>query len=150
MPKHGISQFIITVHQSFVLLFCSIRLKPPFEILNNEKTTPSHLLVSCGAWADCEDKYKKPTDVVACYENESFQMVKSKLKELTQLSQEQLSYNPNVIKELNKSHAAWIAYRDSYCDSYSNYHTEMNNHANCIISLNNDRVKQLDSDIEAN
>src|SRR5690606_38429661 len=105
---------------------------------------------SAGAWADCEAANKKPSSLVACYEEQSYSTVLSHLNTLRKLSKEQLSYNPNIIKELDKSQSAWLAYRDSYCDTYSNYHTEAYNHSNCIINLNNQRAEQLQQDIDAN
>lgn len=108
------------------------------------------LFISGGAWADCENNNKNPVDVVTCLEKQSYSKVISNLNKLKELSKDQLSYNPSVIKELNKAQTAWIAYRDSYCDTYSNYHNEMNNHSNCIISLNNARADQLNKDIVAN
>lgn len=108
------------------------------------------LLFSGSVWAACETTNKTPSSIASCYEKESYAKVISHLNQLKKLSKEQISYNPNIIKELNKSQTAWIAYRDSYCDTYSNYHNEMNNHSNCIISLNNERVDQLNKDIEAN
>lgn len=106
--------------------------------------------LSIGAWADCETKNKNPSDLAACLEKQSYNEVIKNLNRLKELSKEQLSYNPNIIKELYKAQTAWIAYRDSYCDTYSNYHNEMNNHSNCIVSLNNARANQLNEDIEAN
>lgn len=108
------------------------------------------LVFSAGAWADCEATNKKPSSLVACYEEQSYSTVLSHLNTLRKLSKEQLSYNPNIIKELDKSQSAWLAYRDSYCDTYSNYHTEAYNHSNCIINLNNQRAEQLQQDIDAN
>lgn len=106
-------------------------------------------LISTGAWADCESS-SSAAKTVACYEKQSYSQVVHKLEELRSASKEQLSYNPNVIKELDKSQATWLAYRDSYCDTYSNYHAEANNHSNCIIGMNNQRAEQLQQDIDAN
>lgn len=110
----------------------------------------STLLFSGGVWADCETNNTKPTSIAACYEKQSYNSVLAHLDKLKELSREQLSYNPNVIKELDKSQSAWVVYRDSYCDTYSNYHAEANNHSNCIVSMNNQRAKQLQQDIDAN
>lgn len=107
-------------------------------------------IFSVGAWADCELNNKNPSGVATCFEKQSYSKVIVSLNKLRELSKEQLSYNPNIIKELNKSQAAWVVYRDSYCDTYSNYHNEMSNHSNCIVSLNNERADQLNRDIEAN
>ena len=105
---------------------------------------------SVGSWADCETNNKNQSDLAACFEKQSYNNVIVNLNKLKELSKEQLSYNPSIIKELNKAQSTWIAYRDSYCDTYSNYHNEMNNHSNCIVSLNNARANQLKEDIEAN
>lgn len=105
---------------------------------------------SAGVWANCQTNNKSSVDVATCYEKQSYTKVIANLNKLKELSEEQLPYNPNIIKELNKSQTAWIAYRDSYCDTYSNYHNEMNNHSNCIVSLNRERADQLNKDIEAN
>lgn len=108
------------------------------------------LLISGGAWADCEINNKNPSNVADCYEKQSYAQVLSNLSKLKESSKEQLSYNKNIIVELNKSQSAWLAYRDSYCDTYSNYHSEKNNHSNCIVTLNNQRADQLKNDIESN
>lgn len=107
-------------------------------------------LLSFGSFANCEVYFNDPTDVAKCFEDESFAKVTSNLQKLSELSKEQLSFNPTVLKELNKSQKDWISYRNSYCDTYSNYHGEKNNHSNCIVKLNNDRAKQLQNDIESN
>ncbi|EJO43548.1 PF07007 family protein [Acinetobacter baumannii IS-123] len=107
-------------------------------------------LLSFGTFANCEIYFNEPTDVAKCYEDESFAKVTSNLKKLKEISKEQLTYNPNVINDLNKSQKAWLLYRDSYCTTYSFYHGERNAHANCIVQLNNDRAKQLKTDIDAN
>jgi uncharacterized protein YecT (DUF1311 family) len=110
----------------------------------------STLLLSAGAWANCEIKQSNPSSIATCYEKQSFAKVTFNLNKLKELSKDQLSYNPTIIKELESSQKAWLAYRDSYCTTYSNYHSEINNHANCIISLNNQRSDQLKNDINAN
>lgn len=97
---------------------------------------------------ECELKYKAPTDIATCYEKESFARVQSNYQKLFNASKEQLSYNKDILINLNKSQKAWLFYRDSYCDTYTNYHGEANNHANCIIHLNDERSKQLKSDID--
>lgn len=107
-------------------------------------------LLSFGTFANCEIYFNDPSDIAKCYEDESFAKVTTNLKKLTALSKEQLSYNPNVLKELNKSQKDWLTYRNSYCDSYSNYHSERNNHSNCIVNLNNERARQLQEDINTN
>ncbi|WP_198080357.1 lysozyme inhibitor LprI family protein [Acinetobacter calcoaceticus] len=106
--------------------------------------------ISMGVLANCEVYFNDPTDVAKCYEDESYAKVRSNLKKLNEISKEQLSYNPTVLKELSKSQKDWITYRNSYCDTYSNYHGERNNHSNCIVNLNNERTKQLQNDIESN
>ncbi|MDC4917563.1 DUF1311 domain-containing protein [Acinetobacter baumannii] len=106
--------------------------------------------MSTGVLANCEIYFNDPTDVAKCYEDESYAKVTSNLKKLKEISKEQLTYNPNVINDLNKSQKAWLLYRDSYCTTYSFYHGERNAHANCIVQLNNDRAKQLKKDIDAN
>ena len=105
---------------------------------------------SAGVWADCETNNKNSSNVADCYERQSYAQILSNLSKLKELSKEQLSYNKNIIVELNKSQSAWLVYRDSYCDTYSNYHSEKNNHSNCMITLNNQRADQLKSDIESN
>lgn len=107
-------------------------------------------LLSFGTFANCEIYFNEPTDVAKCYEDESFAKVTSNLKKLKEISKEQLTYNPNVINDLNKSQKDWLTYRNSYCDSYSNYHSERNNHSNCIVNLNNERAQQLQNDIDSN
>ncbi|HAV7084230.1 lysozyme inhibitor LprI family protein [Acinetobacter baumannii] len=107
-------------------------------------------LLSFGTFANCEIYFNDPVDIAKCYEDESFSKVTTNLKKLSELSKEQLNYNPTVLKVLNKSQRDWIAYRNSYCDSYSNYHGERNNHSNCIIKLNNERAHQLQNDIDSN
>ncbi|EPH3736701.1 lysozyme inhibitor LprI family protein [Acinetobacter baumannii] len=107
-------------------------------------------LLSFGSLANCEVYFNDPTDVAKCYEDESFAKVTTNLKKLTELSKEQISYNPNVIKELSKSQKDWLTYRNSYCDTYSNYHGEKNNHSNCIVRLNKERAQQLQADIDSN
>lgn len=106
--------------------------------------------LSMGVLANCEIYFNDPTDVAKCYEDESYAKVSSNLKKLADLSKEQLSYNPNVLKELNKSQKDWLSYRNSYCNTYSNYHGERNNHSNCIVKLNKERARQLQDDIAAN
>lgn len=106
--------------------------------------------MSMSVLANCEIYFNDPTDVAKCYEDESYAKVSSNLKKLKEISKEQLTYNPNVINDLNKSQKAWLLYRDSYCTTYSFYHGERNAHANCIVQLNNDRAKQLKIDIDAN
>lgn len=108
------------------------------------------IFISSGAWADCELKNKNPADVSECYEKTSFTQVQKKFNELLNISKQQLSFNKTIISELNTSQKAWLNYRDSYCTTYSNYHTELNNNSNCIVDLNRQRVKQLQSDIDAN
>ena len=108
------------------------------------------LLISGGAWADCELQNKNPTDIAECYEKTSYAQVQKKFNELVNISKQQISFNKTIISELNTSHRAWLNYRDSYCTTYSNYHTELNNHSNCIVDLNKQRVKQLQSDIDEN
>ncbi|MEQ1067264.1 lysozyme inhibitor LprI family protein [Acinetobacter sp. XH1741] len=107
-------------------------------------------LLSLGALANCEVYFNDPADIAKCYEDESFAKVTANFKKLTELSKGQISYNPNVIKELSKSQKDWLTYRNSYCDTYSNYHGEKNNHSNCIVKLNQDRAQQLQTDINAN
>ncbi|MDX7880449.1 lysozyme inhibitor LprI family protein [Acinetobacter nosocomialis] len=108
-------------------------------------------LCNTGLYAqDCEIKFKSPALVADCYEKESLKKVQAKLNQLALLSKEQVEYNPNVLSELNTSQKDWLKYRDSYCRTYSNYHSEINNHANCIIDLNNKRAEQLQADIDAN
>lgn len=99
---------------------------------------------------NCELKYKNPAMVADCYEKESLKKVHDKLNQLALLSKEQLAYNPTVLKDLEASQRDWLKYRDSYCRTYSNYHAELNNHANCIVDLNNKRAEQLQVDIEIN
>ena len=101
------------------------------------------------AETECELKYKQPSDVATCYEKESFSKVQKAYLRLNELSKQQLSYNKNVLQELSKSQKSWLGYRDSYCDTYINYHGEINNHANCIIELNNKRAEQLQKDIDS-
>lgn len=60
-------------------------------------------LLSFGTFANCEIYFNEPTDVAKCYEDESFAKVTSNLKKLKEISKEQLTYNPNVINDLNKS-----------------------------------------------
>ncbi|MFC2997669.1 lysozyme inhibitor LprI family protein [Acinetobacter sichuanensis] len=106
---------------------------------------------SGGVWAtECELIQKTPSGVAECYEKQSLANVLLKLNKLKSISKDQISYNPHVIQELEYSQKTWLAYRDSYCTAYSNYHNEMNNHSNCIISLNNQRAEQLQNDIDAN
>jgi hypothetical protein len=45
-----------------------------------------------------------------------------------------------AVTSLVNSQKSWLKYRDSYCETYSTYHQELNNHANCIVDLNNKRV----------
>lgn len=97
----------------------------------------------------CEQKYNSPSDIADCQEKVSFAKVQDNFQKLMNSSKDQLSYNKNVLVELNKSQKAWLSYRDSYCDTYSNYHNEMNNHSNCIVNLNNQRAKQLQEDLNA-
>ncbi|MEB3790432.1 lysozyme inhibitor LprI family protein [Acinetobacter sp. IK40] len=99
---------------------------------------------------NCELKYKNPAMVADCYEKESLKKVQDKFNQLSLISKEQISYNPTVLTELNTSQKDWLKYRDSYCRTYSNYHSEMNNHSNCIVDLNNKRAEQLQSDIDSN
>lgn len=106
--------------------------------------------MSMSVLANCEVYFNDPTDIAKCYEDESFAKVTSNLKKLKEISKEQLTYNPNVINDLNKSQKDWLTYRNSYCDSYSNYHSERNNHSNCIVNLNNERAQQLQNDIDSN
>lgn len=106
--------------------------------------------MSTSVLANCEIYFNDPTDVAKCFEDESFSKVTTNLKKLNEISKEQLSYNPSVLKVLNKAQRDWIAYRNSYCDSYSNYHGERNNHSNCIVKLNNERAQQLQNDIDSN
>ncbi|WP_288406618.1 lysozyme inhibitor LprI family protein [uncultured Acinetobacter sp.] len=107
--------------------------------------------ISLGVLAkDCEQANKSPTDIATCYEKSSFNKVSTNLAKLKEISKTQLSYNKNVLVELNNSQTAWLKYRDSYCDSYSNYHDELNNHSNCIVNMNNQRAEQLQQDINAN
>jgi uncharacterized protein YecT (DUF1311 family) len=108
-------------------------------------------ICSSGLYAqDCELRFKSPALVADCFEKESFKKVQTKLNQLILLSKEQVEYNPSVLSELNSSQKDWLKYRDSYCRTYSNYHTEINNHANCIVDLNNKRAEQLQIDIDAN
>lgn len=99
---------------------------------------------------DCELRFKSPALVADCFEKESFKKVQTKLNQLVLLSKEQVEYNPSIINELNSSQRDWIKYRDSYCRTYSNYHSEINNHTNCIVDLNNKRAEQLQADIDVN
>lgn len=108
------------------------------------------LVFSVGALADCELSNTDESSIASCYEKQTYGQVLKKLNTLKELSKDQISFNPNIIKELNKSQIAWITYRDSYCDTYSNYHGEKNNHSNCINSLNTERAKQIQLDIDAN
>lgn len=98
---------------------------------------------------ECEWRFKSATDVATCYERESFAKVQSNYQKLFSVSKAQLSYNKDILVDLSNSQKAWLTYRDSYCDSYSNYHTEPNNYANCRVILNNDRANQLKKDIDA-
>jgi uncharacterized protein YecT (DUF1311 family) len=75
---------------------------------------------------NCELKYKNPAMVADCYEKESLKKVQDKFNQLSLISKEQISYNPTVLTELNTSQKDWLKYRDSYCRTYSNYHSEMN------------------------
>ncbi|MCU4333796.1 lysozyme inhibitor LprI family protein [Acinetobacter pittii] len=106
--------------------------------------------ISMGALANCEIYFNDPVEVAKCYEDESYVKVTTNLKKLFEQSKEQISYNPNVLKDLSKSQKDWLTYRNSYCTTYSNYHGEKNNHSNCIVKLNNERAKQLKDDIDAN
>lgn len=102
------------------------------------------------ARAECELQYKDRSDVVGCYEKESFQDVESKLSILKRLSTSQIPYNKSIISELDISQKNWLAYRDSYCTTYSNYHSEPFNYSNCIITLNKQRSEQLQQNIDTN
>lgn len=99
---------------------------------------------------DCELKFKSSPLVAECYEKESLKKVQDKFNQLTLISKEQVSYNPTILTELNASQKDWLKYRDSYCRTYSNYHSEMNNHSNCIVDMNNKRAEQLQVDIDSN
>jgi len=105
---------------------------------------------SMSALANCEIYFNDPVDVAKCYEDESYAKVTTNLKKLSEQSKEQISYNPNILKDLTKSQKDWLTYRDSYCNTYSNYHGEKNNHSNCIVKLNNERAQQLKANIDAN
>lgn len=110
------------------------------------------LALSCSSLyaQDCELKFKSPALVADCFEKESLKKVQDRFNKLALISKEQVTYNPTILTELNTSQKDWIKYRDSYCRTYSNYHSEMNNHSNCIIDMNNKRSEQLQIDIDAN
>lgn len=99
---------------------------------------------------ECELKYKAPALVADCYEKESLKKVQDKFNHLVLISKDQVAYNPSILAELNVSQKDWLKYRDSYCRTYSNYHSEMNNHSNCIVDMNNKRAEQLQIDIDSN
>lgn len=108
-------------------------------------------LVSFGTFAQsCETGSKTPADVAICYEKLSYSDVISKFNKLRELSKEQLSYDKNILNRVDASQKSWLKYRDDYCSVYSSFHDEMNNHANCIVQLNKDRSKQIQSNIDSN
>ncbi|MBF7687084.1 lysozyme inhibitor LprI family protein [Acinetobacter rathckeae] len=109
--------------------------------------------LSFGAFAeqqDCESKYKEPADIAICYEKSSLDEVEVRFKKLKTLGKDQISYDKGILARLDGSQRSWIKYRDDYCSVYSSFHSEINNNANCIIQLNNDRAKQLQNDIDTN
>ena len=107
-------------------------------------------LLNGGAWAECELQYKTPADVAECYIKESEAQVETKFNELKKLTNNRTIYNKSATADLLESQKNWLRYRGSYCKTYSNYHGEINNQANCTITLNKQRVEQLQNDIDAN
>lgn len=106
------------------------------------------LALSGGAFAvDCEEKFSDPVDVVKCYQKQSFEKVVKNYNQLLQITKKDSLYAKYGLTSLIESQKNWLKYRDSYCDSYSTYHGEIYNHANCIIQLNEDRASQLENDI---
>lgn len=108
----------------------------------------SLIAVSSAAFAiDCEEKFSNPADAVTCLEKQSFDKVIRHYNQLLQITKKNALYAKYGLAPLIQSQKNWLKYRDSYCDSYSTYHGEIYNHANCIIQLNDDRASQLENDI---
>lgn len=105
-------------------------------------------LVGANAWAECELQYKQASDIAVCYEKESFSKVIANYNKLLKITKTD-TYSKYGLKPLVQSQSDWLKFRDSYCESYSIYHGEINNHANCIIDMNNKRAEQLQNDIDA-
>ncbi len=105
-----------------------------------------------GAYAaeiECELKYESPSDIAGCYEKQSFSKVKKEYSQLENITKKVMPNDKSALTLLVESQKAWLKYRNSYCESYVNYHGEINNHANCIVDLNNKRAEQLKSDSKA-
>lgn len=101
------------------------------------------LLASGQVFAECELDFEKPSDVATCYEKQSSNDILKKYQKLLTSTTDKEEKN-----QLIQSHIAWKKYQDSYCKNYSNYHREVNNHANCIINLNRQRLEQLQADLD--
>lgn len=120
------------------------------DLLMKKLFLPILLCASGGAWAECELQHETQVDVAECYIKESEYRVKSNFNKLKALTTNQNGHNKIALDNLRESQKNWLKYRDSYCETYSNYHSEINNHANCIIGLNQQRAEQLQGDIDAN
>ena len=105
------------------------------------------MLCSHALATDCETSFTDPVAVVQCMEEQSFRQVTDNYRQLLQATQNSSVYAKYGVVPLVKSQEYWLKYRNSYCDSYSVYHAEIYNHANCIIQLNNARATQLDNDL---
>lgn len=92
---------------------------------------------------------KQCWDDVDCIENQSYAKVMEQYKALEQISKTHLDYDKDALNNLRQSQKSWLKYREDYCVVYSSNHGEKNNHANCIIELNNQRAKQLENDVDA-
>ncbi len=107
-------------------------------------------LFSTASWGECELQYKTPVDVAECYVKESEAQVKTKFNELKKLTSNHAIYSKSATTELLDSQNKFEAYKASYCNAHFNYDERINSRANCIVTLNNYRVEQLQSDIDSN
>ena len=107
--------------------------------------------LSAGVYAagDCEANSKNPSDVATCFQKQSLKEVNQKYSQLLSKTKKEMPLDKVAVTSLINSQKAWLKYRDSYCETYSTYHQEINNHANCIVDLNNKRALQLQNDIES-
>lgn len=96
---------------------------------------------------DCETSFTDPVAMVQCMEDQSFRQVTNNYKQLLHMTQKSSLYAKYGLGPLVESQKNWLKYRNSYCESYSVYHGEIYNHANCIIQLNNARAAQLENDL---
>lgn len=106
---------------------------------------------SAGVYAanDCELKSKTPSEVATCFQKQSLNEVNQKYNQLLSKTKKEMPSDKFAVTSLVNSQKSWLKYRDSYCETYSTYHQELNNHANCIVDLNNKRALQLQNDIDS-